>query len=106
MEKDCKDAWKSLPSEVQSLYGSEYVNTLIQGTRFSGTVGSQTTTACVDAMVDALVNTCPKSRYLVHGGERWFDIWSVSTVNFHGVLNMEKVTYMSISEFFDGNLFL
>ena len=78
MEKDLKDAWKSVPSDVQALYGWEYVNTLIQGTRLSGTVGAPTTTACVDAMVDALWNTCPKTRYLVHGGGRFFDIWAVS----------------------------
>ena len=78
MEKDLKEYWKSLPSDVQAMYGWEYVNTLIQGARISGTIGAPTTTACVDAMVDALWNTCPKTRYLVHGGGILFDTWAVS----------------------------
>ena len=63
---------------MQALYGVEYVNTLIHEARVSGTVGAPTTTACVDAMVDALWNTCPKTRYLVHGGGRFFDVSAVS----------------------------
>ena len=67
---------------MQALYGVEYVNTLIHEARVSGTVGAPTTNACVDAMVDALWNTCPKTRYLVHGGGRFFDISAVS-IKYH-----------------------
>ena len=79
MEKDLKDYWKSLPSDVQAMYGWEYVNAIIKGARLNGMAGAPTTATCVDAMVDALRNTCPKTRYLVHGGAGgFFDIWAVS----------------------------
>ena len=50
MEKDLKEYWKSLPLDVQALYGWEYVNTIIQGARLNGMAGAPTTAACVDSM--------------------------------------------------------
>ena len=73
-----KDLWKNVPSDVQALYGWEYLNAQIEGCRKLGNLGCASTIPVTDAVLDALINSCPKSRYLVHGGSKWIDIWAVS----------------------------
>ena len=78
MERELKDVWKTIPSDVQAMYGWEYINAQIQGSRLAGAGGYHSTVPVTDAMVDALVSTNPKCRYLIAGGEKWIDIWAVS----------------------------
>ena len=93
MERELKEIWKATPSDVQVIYGWEYVNTQIQGSRRAGVEGCPTTQPVTDAMIDALVSTQPKCRYLVPGGSGWYDIWAVSMANSKSRLNQVPMCF-------------
>ena len=80
MEGELKEIWKTYSPETQSLYGWEYVGTLVQRCRDGRTGSCYSSAAVMDAMVDAISNTSPRARYLVHGSKKWLDIWCVSII--------------------------
>ena len=63
---------------MQSVYGWNYIQEFIKSCREDGVDGCHKTTLVIDAMVDAITNTNPKYRYMVHGSNKIVDIWAVS----------------------------
>ena len=70
------------------MYGWEYLGDIIQGCRGIGAEGCQSTTAVINAMVDAIFSGSPKCRYLIHGGRHIADKWAVSIINTYDGLSI------------------
>lgn len=80
MEEELKEAWKTFSPDVQALYGWDYVRTLVQRCR-DGRAGScYSSEPVMDAMVHAIANPNPQTRYIVHGSKNWVDIWAALPV--------------------------
>ena len=92
-----KEAWKTIPSDVQAVYGWDYVKDIIEGCRKRGGSGCESCMPVTDAIVHALINTSPKCRYVVHGGNKWVEIWSVSTDSLSASGTSRKHAYIKLT---------
>ena len=77
MKNDFEAMWEDTTDEMKERYGKEYVD------RFNGLITSSDRVSCFDirpviaAMSDAVLNTKPKIRYLIGGGNEMVDPYKV-----------------------------
>jgi len=73
MAKDFEAMWDDMDEERRNRYGKQYVDNFNNLITSSDRVSSYDTHLVTSAMVDAILNSEPKSRYLIGGGNQFID---------------------------------
>ena len=63
--------WLSGTPEMQHTYGKDYLNSLLEGQAAGLQTSAKSTGKVIDALIDSLSRSWPKSRYIVGGW--WLD---------------------------------
>ena len=77
MEKDIESMWSEASEEVQETYDKEYLYSLYEAGKSTAKTTYPTLAPVLNAMEDAVINVSPKYRYLIGGGNTFYDIYVV-----------------------------
>ncbi|XP_052760123.1 D-beta-hydroxybutyrate dehydrogenase, mitochondrial-like [Mya arenaria] len=77
MEATLEECWTLASDEVKEAYGREYINQQVAGLKASGSTSAPEVEPVVDAMQEAVCNTSPEYRYLIHGSSKPLDWYCV-----------------------------
>lgn len=79
---DFKTMWAAMSEDVQLLYGKKYIDHHLRRAKDSIPTASFNLLPVLEAITDALFSFKPRCRYLVPGSSHWYDLYSVSVIQF------------------------
>ncbi|WAQ96886.1 BDH-like protein [Mya arenaria] len=83
MEATLEECWTLASDEVKEAYGREYINQQVAGLKASGSTSAPEVEPVVDAMQEAVCNTSPEYRYLIHGSSKPLDWYCLCPMFFY-----------------------
>ncbi|XP_060083596.1 D-beta-hydroxybutyrate dehydrogenase, mitochondrial-like [Ylistrum balloti] len=77
MRRDFDIMWEEAPQETRETYGKAYLETQYTNATNVSSTSAPSLDPVIDAMVDALLNSRPQTRYLIGGGNGLIDVYCV-----------------------------
>jgi len=78
IRSDFEKIWENMTTELRQTYGRQYIDHRIMEADASRPGGNTDIHPVTIAITDALFSVKPRTRYIVHGGSRKIDLFSVS----------------------------